>query len=132
VAAIVWPRSSSLSWQEQDQYLKLHNRYPCTSAPLRHCCVSRSVADTEKLQKLIRKKLFFYNLKVTDENCRVRIWAGSGSISQRYGSADPDPDPYQNSWISNTGFPLILVSESSPLSKTRFKVGVWFVKILAK
>jgi hypothetical protein len=22
--------------------------------------------------------------------------AGSGSISQRYGSADPDPDPHQN------------------------------------
>jgi hypothetical protein len=22
--------------------------------------------------------------------------AGSGSISQRHGSADPDPDPYQN------------------------------------
>jgi hypothetical protein len=28
--------------------------------------------------------------------------AGSGSISQRHGS--PDPDPPQNVWIRNTGF----------------------------
>ncbi len=27
--------------------------------------------------------------------------AGSGSISQRHGSADPDPKPYQMSWIRN-------------------------------
>ncbi len=32
-------------------------------------------------------------LKITDENGRIRI-RGSGSISQRYESADPDP--YQN------------------------------------
>ncbi len=39
------------------------------------------------------KKLrhFFAILKVTDENNRIRI---PGSLSQRYGSADPDP--YQN------------------------------------
>jgi hypothetical protein len=30
--------------------------------------------------------------------------AGSGSISQRHGSADPDPDPPQMSWIRNTDF----------------------------
>jgi hypothetical protein len=35
--------------------------------------------------------------------------AGSGSISQRHGSADPDPDPPQNvmdpqHWINHTGF----------------------------
>jgi hypothetical protein len=34
-------------------------------------------------------------LKVTDEN------SGSGSVSQRYGSADPDP--YQNVTDRNTG-----------------------------
>ncbi len=28
---------------------------------------------------------------------------GSGSISQRHGSADPAPDPHQKSWIRNTG-----------------------------
>jgi hypothetical protein len=27
---------------------------------------------------------------------------GSGSISQRHGSADPDPDPPKMSWIRNT------------------------------
>jgi hypothetical protein len=29
-------------------------------------------------------------LKVTEENSRIRI-RGYGSVSQRYGSADPDP-----------------------------------------
>jgi hypothetical protein len=31
--------------------------------------------------------------------------SGSGSISQRHGSADPDPypDPHKMSWIRNTG-----------------------------
>ncbi len=33
-------------------------------------------------------------MKVNDENSRIRI--GSESISQRHGSADPDPDPHQN------------------------------------
>jgi hypothetical protein len=28
----------------------------------------------------------------------------SGSISQRHGSADPDPDPHQNVMIRNTAF----------------------------
>ncbi len=28
--------------------------------------------------------------------------AGSGSINQRHGSADPDPDPHYMSWIRNT------------------------------
>ncbi len=32
--------------------------------------------------------------KVTDENSRIRIRIESGSVSQMYGSADPDP--YQN------------------------------------
>jgi hypothetical protein len=36
--------------------------------------------------------MFFLVLKVNDEN-RIE---GSGSISQRHGSADPDPDPHQN------------------------------------
>jgi hypothetical protein len=30
--------------------------------------------------------------------------SGSGPISQRHGSEDPDPDPPQMSWIRNTGF----------------------------
>jgi hypothetical protein len=35
-------------------------------------------------------------LKVTDENSRVGAVSGfeSGSVSQRYGSADPDPYQY--------------------------------------
>jgi hypothetical protein len=40
----------------------------------------------------LEKKLFFVGiLKATDEKRRVRS-PGAGSISQRYGS--PDPDPY--------------------------------------
>jgi hypothetical protein len=47
------------------------------------------------LQKEISRKTFFKYvfvgiLKVNDKR------AGSGSISQRHGSADPDPDPHQN------------------------------------
>jgi hypothetical protein len=30
--------------------------------------------------------------------------SASGSISQRHGSADPDPEPPQMSWIRNTAF----------------------------
>jgi hypothetical protein len=41
------------------------------------------------IQKVIRK-VFVAVVKVADQNCR------SGSVRQRYGSADPDPDPYQN------------------------------------
>ncbi len=45
-------------------------------------------------QKVISRITFFYLffdgvLKVNDENSRIRI--GSESISQRHGSADPDP-----------------------------------------
>jgi hypothetical protein len=48
------------------------------------------------LNKVISRKTFlkisfFGVLKVNDENLKI---AGSGSISQRHGSADPDP--YQN------------------------------------
>jgi hypothetical protein len=40
-----------------------------------------------------RKKLYFVGvLKVTDKRAGSR----SGFVSQRYGSVDPDPDPYQN------------------------------------
>jgi hypothetical protein len=52
----------------------------------------------QKVQKIskqnLRRKIFVDVLKVL-----TKI-AGSGSISQRYGSADPDP--YQISWIDNT------------------------------
>jgi hypothetical protein len=46
------------------------------------------------------QKNFFLNsfvgiLKVSDENRRIRI-RGSGSISQRHGSVNTDPDPHQN------------------------------------
>jgi hypothetical protein len=39
------------------------------------------------------KKKFFCSLKVTEEMSRIRIRRqyGAGSISQSYGSADPDP-----------------------------------------
>jgi hypothetical protein len=47
------------------------------------------------LQKVLRRKIclkisFCWRLKVNDENSRI------GSISQRHGSEDPDPDPHQN------------------------------------
>jgi hypothetical protein len=40
----------------------------------------------------------FYILKVTEERSRSGVGSedGSESINQRYGSADPDPDPHQN------------------------------------
>jgi hypothetical protein len=60
------------------------------------------VPSKSNKEKKFRKKLFFVDvLKVTDEkNSRI----GSGSISQRYGSADQDPsqnfmDP-QHFWMS--------------------------------
>jgi hypothetical protein len=34
---------------------------------------------------------------------------GSGSISQRHGSADPDPDHTKMSWIRNTGFYILFM-----------------------
>jgi hypothetical protein len=43
--------------------------------------------------KKLEKNLFFVGiLKAIEEKCRT----GSGSVSQWYRSADPDPDPYQN------------------------------------
>jgi hypothetical protein len=52
------------------------------------------------------KNCFFFVgiLKATDKKSRIRICksvvrilvSGSGSISQLYESAGPDPDPYQN------------------------------------
>jgi hypothetical protein len=33
--------------------------------------------------------------KVTEVRCRIRSWFRIGSISQRYGSGDLDPDPHQ-------------------------------------
>jgi hypothetical protein len=55
------------------------------------------------LQKVISRKTFLKTLvfflaslrlmtKIAGSGCR----SGSGSISQRHGSADPDPDPHQN------------------------------------
>ncbi len=45
--------------------------------------------------KVIRKIYdFFYILNVTEERSQLRSWIPAGSISQRYGSGDPDP--YQN------------------------------------
>jgi hypothetical protein len=53
------------------------------------------------LQKGISVKIIFcYAFKVTDEKSRIHIWiqsgSSSGSVSHKYGSEDPDPDPYQN------------------------------------
>ncbi len=52
--------------------------------------------------KVISRKTIFFNFffvglfKVNEENSRIRITSGSGSISQRHGSVDPDPDLHQN------------------------------------
>ncbi len=52
------------------------------------------------LQKVISKKLFNkISFLLASWRLMTKI-AGSGSISQIHGSADPDP--YQNSWIRNT------------------------------
>jgi hypothetical protein len=57
-------------------------------------------SKSNKQKKLWRKIIFFADiLKVNDENIRIRIQdpgSRSGSISQRHGSADPDPDSPQN------------------------------------
>jgi hypothetical protein len=42
----------------------------------------------------VKKLVFAGFLKVNDENSRIRI--RTGSINQRHGSVDPDPDPHQN------------------------------------
>ena len=42
------------------------------------------------------KNYFFYILKFTDEKRLFSVGSASGSASQRYGSEDPDPHPYQN------------------------------------
>ncbi len=42
------------------------------------------------------QRIFFYNLKFTEEKRLSRVGSASGSASQRYGSEDPDPHPYQN------------------------------------
>jgi hypothetical protein len=68
-------------------------------------------------------KFFVDILKVNDENSWIRIQdpdPGSGSISQRHGSADPDPSPRQNvmdpqHWVQhNLGYGLRsrLISDS--------------------
>jgi hypothetical protein len=40
--------------------------------------------------------------------------AGSGSISERHGSADPDPDPHQMSWIRNTDLSDVVIAPLGP------------------
>ncbi len=60
-------------------------------------------------KKKWRENLFFASLKSLKKGVRfgvgsgsrARFRAGSRSISQRYGSLDPDP--HQMSWIPNTG-----------------------------
>jgi hypothetical protein len=42
------------------------------------------------LHKLISKKTWKTNMSATGQK------AGSGSVGQKYGSSDPDPDPYKN------------------------------------
>jgi hypothetical protein len=54
-------------------------------------------------------------LKVTDENCRIRSRIRNGTVSQRYGSLDPDPyqyvtDPQHWFWEKNYVGPLIVFS----------------------
>jgi hypothetical protein len=44
----------------------------------------------------MKKKKYFFALKINQERSRIRSWVRSGSISQKCGSGDPDPDPHQN------------------------------------
>jgi hypothetical protein len=57
------------------------------------------------ISKNLREKIFFVGvLKVTDEKSRVRTGSGSGSVSQRYGTADPHTVRTKLSQIQNAGF----------------------------
>jgi hypothetical protein len=53
-------------------------------------------------KKCGKKNNLFCILKNNEERSRIRSWSGSragtgyGSIIQRYGSGDPEPDPHQN------------------------------------
>jgi hypothetical protein len=58
--------------------------------------------------------------RVTDENSRIRS-SGSGSISQRYGSADPDPDPYRN-FMDPSGEVKPLYEAESPVGRIRIRI----------
>jgi hypothetical protein len=54
-------------------------------------------------QKLYKKTNFFVGiLSVTGKKARSGSESESGSVSQWYESADPDPDLYQNVTDSNT------------------------------
>jgi hypothetical protein len=47
------------------------------------------------LQKVIRRKTFKKLVFMASRRSIMKI-EGSGFISQRHGSADPDPDPHKN------------------------------------
>ncbi len=55
------------------------------------------------LQNLNRNIFFQLSFLLASWRSVTKI-AGSGSISQRHGSADPNPDPPKMSWIGNTAF----------------------------
>ncbi len=55
------------------------------------CFVTSLLLSRVPLKKVISKKTFFVAFW-----SRVGFGSEVGSISQRYGSAVPDPDPYQN------------------------------------
>ncbi len=59
------------------------------------------------LQKVISRKTFFFSFLLASWRSMTKISGSksgseSGFISQRHGSADLDPDPYQMLWIRNT------------------------------
>jgi hypothetical protein len=47
-------------------------------------------------EKKMEKKYFFASLKSVKKVVGSGVRSGSGSISQRHGSGDPDPDTHQN------------------------------------
>ncbi len=47
-------------------------------------------------KKIWKKNIFLASLKSMKKGVGSEVGSGSGSISQRYGSGDSDPDPYQN------------------------------------
>jgi hypothetical protein len=48
------------------------------------------------MRKKYEKKYFFASLKSMKKEVGSGVRSGSGSISKKYGSGDPDPDPRQN------------------------------------
>jgi fatty-acid desaturase len=60
-------------------------------------------------------KFLFCILTVTEERSRIRSWIRSGSISHRYGAADPDP--HQNVTDPQHCLEVLSLGKPEPIPK---------------